>query len=131
VIIKKYENLWDDLHKTAKNVKLKTPPRMNYLVPHYFEEFANYATGVVSKKTKIKMTDLGVDLYRDQEILGFLIASTNFLFKPEIIFSIMAKLLSKGDVFINELTNKKGDEREVQIQHIMWLIKYGYLTISN
>jgi len=134
-IAKQYEELWCELERISRSSDARPAP-VRLSRPLYYHFFGHYASTALSDETVLSITAAGAEICRAKRIAppypavlsGFQILDEDILRKAldsclrdghsDVRLGMLVELLGKACGYHSDHLRR----------HIMWLIKYGYLT---
>lgn len=131
VIIKQYEDLWQELHSIAQkdrsHTQIKDPFQLDY-----FSIFRQYPTGVIDGSRIVKTTSFGLQILKGhftfpiyQDLTGIIIGS--------IVMSAIS-VCTEGmniDPLINNIMQRDGYKRDAVYYNIIWMLKQNMLELID
>ncbi len=142
VIVRQYEQLWSDLRQAAGEPPLRSPSRMPYTQPSYFDVFSHYATRLLDDASELEITPLGKALLagKGPKLINYPAIRMNLL-QMELLIRMLAALdgqriprmpnTDSGQTIVEVVTmlaeNRKAHHADQIKRHIRWLLKRGYL----
>lgn len=140
VIVRRLRELWKDQERQRRSSRPRERGRgRHYTDPMFFEYFKGYAQSILTGNETVFLTDEYARVAYEGEPLPYYFGK-EWGFRKEVFFSIVRVLergtKSKGKRSISEIVARlsQSSERfdpEVVRQHLMWLLKYGYLQIKG
>jgi D-inositol-3-phosphate glycosyltransferase len=156
VIVMQYEALWDELARYAKGHAFRQDYNLSYIRPAYVKCFGHYASHLLGDETQLRATHEG---QRRALSMARGLIPTRHIAKEyglldedllrRILLAVSQNLThagagSQGDVpprgcgFVTlrnlieqDLAGLGHDGRPSLLRHILWLIKYGLLEVSE
>jgi len=140
-VAKQYEELWLDLERIASRIAAR-PEVVQLSRPRYYHFFGHYASRSLSDETPLEITSAGRQITRAKRIVpaypaflsAFQILDEDVLRKTLELATgqNLPKVGSLVDVRLGTLVQALRKECAYHpdhlCRHIMWLIKYGYLS---
>lgn len=124
--------LWRELDQIAAATPFDAQFPHSFLEPHYFHDFADFATSKLCETTRITLTERGQRVSANKERM-LLKSDSRETLKPEMIMKMLRFLrLSKAVRFPVRLEDlehffgrRHGLPNVIVRRHIMWLLKYN------
>jgi D-inositol-3-phosphate glycosyltransferase len=142
VIVRQYEQLWSDLRQAAGEQPLRSPSRMSYTQPSYFDVFSHYATRLLDDASELEITPLGKALLAEKgpKLINYPAIRMNLL-QMQLLMRMLAALdgqriphtpnTDSGQTIVEVVTmlteDRKAHHADQIKRHILWLLKHGYL----
>jgi D-inositol-3-phosphate glycosyltransferase len=134
VIIKRYEELWEELLTEAASCTEERRTRGGGINSFdYLNMFGHYATSVIDEEARVTITSHGRNFVGKE--LGLMPLNRDLeSFSQKLIHQIASVCEQKGGVriadVIESLGNGSGLSSEIIFQHVMRLMKYGVLELQ-
>ena len=131
IIIHRYIELWEELYQIAAAHPVTVQQLPSWYRPQYFKTFEHYATTTLQPTTQVKITDVDHELpTKDQTISWY--NELNTRLNPEIIDAILS--LSSDWITTAELEQSLSKHVNISTEksryHLLWLLKYNWLTLN-
>ena len=131
IIIRRYMELWEELHKIASHHAPPSQRQPSWFRPAYFENFQHYATTTLQPNTRVKKNDLSLT-YIDENGTHPGYEEMHNKLQPEIINAIFC--LSTDWITVAELQVKVSATVETTPEifryHLLHLLKYHCLSFD-
>jgi D-inositol-3-phosphate glycosyltransferase len=129
VVIKRYEELWEELVEEAAAAPLDNVRNKIDLAQYGYQEvFGHYPTAFLPMDTRVALSALGRQWRENHQLLGR-IASLSGWFREEGFSAILEFLNAKADASISDILSFHGSESEDDsirpLGHLSRLLKYG------
>ena len=138
IVVAQWQGLWGELAGIARSITEGERDRLDYLQSNYFQHFAHYASRIVDDNTPVQLTDRGkhalagrVPLRLDPGARGFL--------DPRHLRHALEALRpyrrARASLPLGRLTHTllmtQGLSRDRALMHLMWLAKYGLVSLAG
>lgn len=140
VIVRRLRELWNDQEEQRRSIEPDgVQHERHYTDPKFFEYFKGYARTILTGDETVRLTEGYRRVAYDGEPLPYYYGK-EWGFRKEVFLAIVAVLeramKSKTKRSISEIEDKlarsgKKFEPELVRQHVMWLLKYGYLRLET
>ena len=131
VIIHRYIELWEELYHIAASHPVTTRQSPSWFRPQYFKSFEHYATTILKPTTQVSVTNSGREFPTTDEPLPWY-DELNTKLDPEIIHTILN--LSTCWITIAALEEHLFRHMNISTErfryHLLWLLKYDWLTVN-
>ena len=131
-IIEYYEQLWNTLHEDCLNHGSIQGHKMQYITPHYCEEFASYPTDFLDTDSLVAITVEG-----SQVLNGEIELPAHYKFEP-LLFDSNERLsllwiISEKEKTVRAIKKETQDSSlSMPVEaHIMWLLKNGFVRLRE
>ena len=132
IIIRRYIELWEELHQIAASHPVTADSPSSWFRPQYFKTFEHYATTTLKPTTLVKITDLDRQFPTIDDPCPWY-DELNTKMDPEIIHTILS--LSSDWITTTELEQNLSGAMDISTEkfryHLLWLLKYDWLTVST
>lgn len=128
-----HEQLWEKQLERAGKQNTTIDFIKSYEIPAFYKNFNHYASKRISDTTRIVLSEQGEKIVSKEESLIYYYDSFNHLSIP-VLYSILSNFkdhISQGFGVLKKQIKSDTVSSEKVGKHIMWLLKYGYLKISN
>jgi glycosyltransferase involved in cell wall biosynthesis len=132
VVVKRYEELWDELRKICA-VDGPTSRRIHAPVrPDWTRVFGSYATGMIQGESRLRATQRALEASRAKELSLYHLQKASAL-PPHALASALDRLVELREATVDEISSNGGGVRGgSDLRRILlWLIKYGYAEICR
>lgn len=143
-VIESHESLWRELADRAKSITYSRGPSPTYLRPQYCKTFSHYPTCFITGAARLFLTSTGKQALTSGGALRLVHAAQKFRLLGDgllmEILRITGNSCSDGtcgvaaEQIARELERFPGDRSshpDYVWRHIMWLLKFGYLELSE
>ena len=131
IIIRRYIELWEELHKIASHHATPSQRQSSWFRPAYFQTFQHYATTTLQPNTRVKKIDSSLN-DTDRNGMPLWYEEMDLKLRPEIIDAILS--LSTDWITLAELEAKLGTTvqttTEIFRYHVLYLLKYDSLSFD-
>jgi D-inositol-3-phosphate glycosyltransferase len=129
VVIKRYEELWEELAEEAATASLDNVRNKIDLAQYRYQEvFGHYPTAFLSMETRVAISGLGRQWGKNDQLLDR-IASPRGWFRRAGFSAILEFLSASEDASLSDIMSFHGSESEEDsirtLSHLSRLLKYG------
>ena len=132
IIIRRYMELWKELHKIASHHPVPSQRQPSWFRPAYFQTFQHYATTTLQPNTRVKKTASSMN-YTDRNGTRLWYEEMDLKLQPEIIDAILS--LATDWITLAELEAKlcptAQTTTEIFRYHVLYLLKYYCLSFEG
>jgi hypothetical protein len=128
-----HEQLWEKQLERASKQNTTINLIKTYEIPAFYENFNHYASKRISNTTRVTLSAQGKKVVNKEESLISYYDSFNDL-SPPVLYSILRNLeghISQELGMLKKQNKCDTMSSEKVGRHIMWLLKYGYVQISD
>lgn len=155
VIVGQYEVLWNELAQCAEKIDFQAKRGPNYMRPAYVKCFAHYASALLGEEARLWLTCEGrsaasraINLIPKGHIAKEYGLLNNDLLR-QILITVTQNPTQTGlgfggdwpstdngfitlqNLICQNLADCRAEERSSFLRHVLWLIKYGFLEVSE
>lgn len=130
VVIRQFEELWSNLSQVAAQLPYKKSAR-RFDQPAFVDNFGHYATEVLDGGATIRLTSDGQRLLAAEEKFPPILDLFPSLSK-ELLLEVLQRVAESGSgIAVDRIQLDMGGRGTYLLRHIMWLLKYHWLTLGN
>lgn len=137
VIVGRYEALWKELAAACAGAMPGEPRRPGYAQPRYFDVFGHYASSELSREATLQVTAAGWEVLAGAATLEQPLGTRFRVLGTGMLVMLLHKAGERGSAGASVaelLAGVAPDDqpaRRRSLRHILWLVKYGYLSAES
>lgn len=132
-VVRQYEELWTESAALAVASQRSTQQVHGVSSYPYFHVFRHFSAKILDDNTLVAITSSGLR-YRNGEFRPTVLEQDRMGLKAWLHPALLSRLHSTPRVlgeFLEEATNGLGESRDVLLQHLLRLVKYGLARVSQ